>query len=59
MMITLTMLQSLLPCRAGIAGGILFCHVVTPNTWLLPTYLDNDVAPLTIMLLLGGTQVSE
>uniref|UniRef100_A0A7S0WNE4 Equilibrative nucleoside transporter n=1 Tax=Chlamydomonas leiostraca TaxID=1034604 RepID=A0A7S0WNE4_9CHLO len=42
--------------RATIAGGILFCNVVTPATWQLPQYLNADWAPLAIILALGWTQ---
>ncbi|GFH09841.1 uncharacterized protein HaLaN_05060, partial [Haematococcus lacustris] len=38
------------------AAAILFCHVVTPSYWRLPTYFTFDGAPLLIILLLGATQ---
>ncbi len=31
--------------------------MVSPHEWLLPTVLDNDVAPLGIILFMGLTQV--
>lgn len=44
-------------CSSTIAGGILFCHVVTPSAWQLPQYFDADWAPFAIILALGWTQV--
>lgn len=42
--------------RSVIAGGLLFCHIVTPTAWLFPQYFDNDYYPFTLILLLGLTQ---
>lgn len=42
--------------RAVIAGGCLFCHVVTPTAWKLPGLLDNDYYPFGLILVLGLTQ---
>ncbi|KAL6749212.1 nucleoside transporter-domain-containing protein [Haematococcus lacustris] len=42
--------------RGLFAAAILFCHVVTPSYWRLPTYFTFDGAPLLIILLLGATQ---
>ena len=57
--------DSLSPCsclppplpRSCLAGGILFCHIVTPTSWLLPQFLDLDYYPFAIIMLLGLTQV--
>ena len=48
---------SLPPCRASIAGGVLFCHIVTPTAWLLTPYLNHDYFPFVLISLLGLTQV--
>lgn len=42
--------------RFGIAGAILFCHVITPTEWKLPTVFHNDLYPLGFITLLGLTQ---
>lgn len=42
--------------RTAIAAGVLFCHVVTPNSWKLPDYFDSDYYPFAFILLLGLTQ---
>ena len=44
-------------CRASIAGGVLFCHIITPTAWLLTPYLNHDYFPFVLISLLGLTQV--
>jgi len=44
--------------RGGIAAGLLFCHVVTPNAWMLTQYFDVDYAPLALIFALGFSQVT-
>ncbi|KAF8065938.1 hypothetical protein HT031_002999 [Scenedesmus sp. PABB004] len=42
--------------RFGLLGAILFCHVVTPTAWALPTLFPSDAYPLAFITLLGLTQ---
>jgi len=42
--------------RCAIAGSILFCHVVTPTEWQLPTLFQTDYYPMAFITLLGLTQ---
>eukprot|EP00983_Pelagomonas_calceolata_P071400 1151204-Pelagomonas_calceolata.AAC.3 len=42
--------------RGLIGAGLLFCHVVTPNVWLLTQYFDMDLAPMALMFFLGFSQ---
>ncbi|KAF5831381.1 hypothetical protein DUNSADRAFT_13197 [Dunaliella salina] len=42
--------------RCAIGAGLLFCHVVTPNVWLLTQYFDVDLAPMALMFFLGFSQ---
>eukprot|EP00878_Enallax_costatus_P018220 GHUV01019173.1.p1 GENE.GHUV01019173.1~~GHUV01019173.1.p1 ORF type:complete len:374 (+),score=44.08 GHUV01019173.1:356-1477(+) len=42
--------------RLGIAAAIMYCHVITPAAWTLPTLFHNDLYPLGFITLLGLTQ---
>lgn len=42
--------------RLGLVGAVLFCHVITPTAWQLPTLFDNDYYSVAIIGGLGLTQ---
>lgn len=42
--------------RFGIAAAIMYCHVITPAEWILPTVFRNDLYPLGFITSLGLTQ---
>eukprot|EP01026_Neomeris_dumetosa_P070906 TRINITY_DN7122_c1_g1_i1.p4 TRINITY_DN7122_c1_g1~~TRINITY_DN7122_c1_g1_i1.p4 ORF type:complete len:129 (+),score=10.45 TRINITY_DN7122_c1_g1_i1:18-404(+) len=42
-------------CRVVLIVALVFCHVVTKPQWIVPNYLDNDVAPLLVLFLIGNT----
>jgi hypothetical protein len=42
--------------RLGVAGALLFTHVVTPSPWQLPVLLGTDAWTMGLILALGLTQ---
>eukprot|EP01024_Parvocaulis_polyphysoides_P074242 TRINITY_DN957_c0_g1_i1.p1 TRINITY_DN957_c0_g1~~TRINITY_DN957_c0_g1_i1.p1 ORF type:complete len:624 (+),score=79.86 TRINITY_DN957_c0_g1_i1:157-1872(+) len=42
-------------CRSVLIVLLVFCNIITKPAWIVPNLLDNDVAPLLILLFIGNT----